>query len=259
MEDRMPIIIQGAMEMEIEELLKLSCIEKEESINNFKFYFGKIDNYPVIISKTDVGIINASISTMLAIQKLGPIAIINQGIAGSHVDYIHKNDIVIGEKCVNINAFITDVKNKNEGSDPFTWRFDRRSVEINCSNNLLNLSKAMNVSSYNLYYGVLGSGDIFNREVDRINWIREHKNTLCEDNESIAVYTICNKLNINCIGFRTISNNELTQTEEDGATSTRNNIDKNANKMIFKEFDEVPSKISQKFTYDFVRELIKRL
>ena len=115
------------------------------------------------------------------------------------------------------------------------------------------------MNNYNLHYGILGSGDIFNREVDRINWIREHKNTLCEDNESIAVYTICNKLNINCIGFRTISNNELTQTEEDGATSTRANIDKNANKMIFKEFDEVPSKISQKFTYDFVRKLIKGL
>lgn len=117
----------------------------------------------------------------------------------------------------------------------------------------------MNDVHYNLFYGILGGGDIFDREVDRIKWIQEKKNTLCEDNESIAVYTICDRFNVRCIGFRTITNNEVTQTENDGATIARKNIAKNANKMIFRKHDESPAKISQRFTIDYVKELIKNI
>ena len=96
LEKKQPIIIQGAMEMEVDELLKSANIEKEENINGFKFYIGQINEYPVIISETQIGIINVSMATLIAIQKYNPIAIINQGIAGAHVDYIHRNDIVVG-------------------------------------------------------------------------------------------------------------------------------------------------------------------
>ncbi len=257
--NKQPIIIQGAMDMEVEELLKLVDIKKEEDINGFKFYIGRINEYPIIISQTQVGVINASMATLIAIQKYNPIAIINQGIAGSHVDYIHRNDIVIGEKGVNINSFITGIKNKDEGSNPFEWQFDTRSIEIDAANSLIKVAKNMENVQFNLFYGILGGGDIFDREVDRIKWIHEKKNTLCEDNESIAVYTICDRLNVKCIGFRTITNNEVTQKEEDGATITRKNIDKNANRMIFKEHDESPAIISQRFTIQYVNELIKNI
>lgn len=256
---RQPIIIQGAMDMEVEELLKIVDIEKEEDIKGFRFYIGKINEYPIIISQTQVGVINASMATLIAIQKYNPIAIINQGIAGSHVDYIHRNDIVIGEKSVNINSFITGIKNKDEGSNPFEWQFDTRSIEIEGTKSLIEVAKNMENVQFNLFYGILGGGDIFNREVDRIKWIHEKKNTLCEDNESIAVYTICDRLNVKCIGVRTITNNEVTQKEEDGATITRKNINKNANRMIFKEHDESPAIISQRFTIQYVNELINKI
>lgn len=257
--NKQPIIIQGAMDMEVEELLKLVDIEKDEEINEFRFYIGKINEYPIIISQTQVGVINASMATLIAIQKYNPIAIINQGIAGSHVDYIHRNDIVVGEKCVNINSFITGIKNKDDGSDPFEWQFDTRSIEIEGTKSLIEVAKNMENVQFNLFYGILGGGDIFNREVDRIKWIHEKKNTLCEDNESIAVYTICDKMNVKCIGFRTITNNEVTQKEEDGATITRKNINKNANRMIFKEHDESPAIISQRFTIQYVNELLNKI
>lgn len=259
LKNKHPIIIQGAMEMELEELLKLVKIHKEEICNGFKFYIGELEDYPVIISETQIGVINASMATCIAIEKYKPSLIINQGIAGSHVDYIHRNDIVVGEKAVNINSFITGIKNKNEGSNPFEWQFDTRSIEIKGDENLINCAKNMNTTEYNLFYGILGGGDIFDREVDRIKWIQQKKNTLCEDNESIAVYTICDKFKVPCIGFRTITNNEVTQTEDDGATSTRKDIAKNANRMIFRQHDFSPAKISQMFTIDYVKNLIKTI
>lgn len=83
-----PIIIQGAMHMEIEELLKNISIEKEEIVSGFKFFLGNLNAYPIIISETQIGIINASMATCIGIQKFNPIAILNQGVAGSHLDYI---------------------------------------------------------------------------------------------------------------------------------------------------------------------------
>lgn len=252
-----PIIVQGAMSMEVEELLKSIEIEKEENLYGFKFWIGNINNYPIIISETQIGMINASMATFIAIQNFNPALIINQGIAGSHVSNIHRNDIVIGEKSVNINSFITGVKNKKEGANTFEWQFDNRSFEVKCNQKLLEISKHLNNDNYNLFYGILGSGDIFNREVDRIEWIHNQKNTLCEDNESIAVYTICDKFKMPCIGFRTISNNEVTQKESDGSTSTRKKLAKDCNEIISEEHDLPSSKLSQRFTIDFIKELIK--
>ena len=234
-------------------------IEKEEDINGCKFYIGQVEEYPVIVSKTEIGIINASIATLVAIQKYNPIAIINQGIAGSHAHYIHRNDVVVGEKSVNINAFITGIRNKGEGSNPFEWKFDTRSVEINGAGDLINIVKDMKGIDYNVFYGILGGGDIFDREIDRIKWIQEKKNILCEDNESIAVYTICDRFNVPCIGFRVITNNEVTQTKEDGATSTRIDIAKDANRMIFEKHDSSPAKVSQLFTIEYIKRLAQNL
>lgn len=254
-----PIIIQGAMPMEIEELLKNIQIEKEELIHNFKFYIGILENYPIIISETKIGIINASMATCIGIEKFNPIAILNQGVAGSHINSIHRNDIVIGEKSVNINSFITGIKNRNEGTNPYEWEFDNRSFEVNCDKRLLKIVKRYNTNEYNIFYGTLGSGDIFNREVDRIEWIRSKKDTLSEDNESIAVYTICENFGIPCIGFRTITNNEITQKECDGSTSSRKDLNKRANKIISKQYDGSPAIISQNFTLEYTKELIKNL
>ena len=62
---------------------------------------------------------------------------------------------------------------------------------------------------------MLGSGDVFNREIDRINWISNTFDTLSEDMESIGTYETCRKFNIPCIGIRIISNNEILKEQLD--------------------------------------------
>ena len=68
-------------------------------------------------------------------------------------------------------------------------------LKLNCSNKI--------------YRGILGSGDVFNREIDRIDWINNIFKNYSEDMESIGTYSVCNKFNIPCIGIRIISNNEI--------------------------------------------------
>ena len=70
----------------------------------------------------------------------------------------------------------------------------------------------------NVIYGRIGSGDIWNDEVDRIIYLNQKYRTLCEDMESIAVYQIANEYKIPVINIRVISDNSLLGEEYDVST-----------------------------------------
>ena len=230
------ILIQGAMDIEVEYLIdKLEKIEKI-IIYGYDFYKGYIDNKCVTVSKTLMGTINSTIATLIGINTFKPDIVINQGIAGSHKRNIHVGDVIIGEKCCNINSYSMPTKEKGEGSDPFKWKENKRDKEVKLAHKVL-VDKAKEqlgkLSKNNVFIGTIGSGDVFNREIDRIDWISDNFKTACEEMESIGVYTVCNSLKVPCVGVRVISNNEL-------------------NKEIF---DETQAIILQKLIFQFIREI----
>lgn len=202
------ILIQGAMKIEVEYLLSKMENRKEEIINGCLFCVGKLQGKNVIISLTNMGMLNASISTFIALLNYEISFVINQGIAGSHKDYIEIGDIVIASKVVNINSFVTPERDK--GSDSLSWEFYKKiNSDIDTDKKLINLTKKVELNGRKIHYGNIGSGDIFNREKDRIKFISYKKETLCEEMEGYGVYMVCRKLCVPCIGIRTISNNEL--------------------------------------------------
>lgn len=206
------ILIQGAMSIEIEYFLSQLKNKRDKTIAGYEFYEGDINNVKVVISKTLIGTINSTTATTIGIINFNPDIVINQGIAGAHRDNLHIGDIIIGERCCNINAYDIPAKNKGEGSNPFKWELNKRAKEIQEANSQLVNKVERNLSSHYpkpIYRGVLGSGDIFNREVDRITWITNLCKTHCEDMESIGTYYVCNKFQVPCIGIRIISNNEI--------------------------------------------------
>lgn len=207
------VLIQGAMDIEIEYLKSKLQNLKKKNISMYEFYEGNINNTNIVISKTLIGTINATIATMIGIQEFNPDLIINQGIAGSHRRNIHIGDIVVGKNCYNINAYSMPAKKEKEGSNPFEWEINKRAKEIKYADEKIveEISEFLkNNSSSNIYVGTLGSGDVFNREIDRIDWITRIFENLCEDMESIGMYSVCEKFDIPCIGIRIISNNEIT-------------------------------------------------
>ena len=85
--------------------------------------------------------------------------------------------------------------------------------------------------------GRLGTGDVFSKEADRIDLLHSQLGEISEDMESVAVYNVCEKLNIPFIGIRVISNNELT-----------------GNSDIEKQFEIAQTKL-QLFIFKFLTEL----
>lgn len=220
--ERNSILIQGAMEEEISYIKeKLEEIE-EINIHGYIFYKGKIKDCPIVLSKTQIGIINATLATFIGITEFSPFMVINQGVAGGSKSEVHKGDIVIGESVININSFQTSYKDEKEGSNSIEWELKTfkegtdELVVLNANKELVNIvEKELQDKQIKYHLGRIGSGDVWNEEKDRILHLSEKYQILCEDMETIACYQVAQKLEIPVIGIRAISNNILNQEEYD--------------------------------------------
>lgn len=210
-----PILIQGAMEIEIQLLKDVVEDIEEFTIDGYKFYKGALEKYPIIISKTDIGLINSAVSTIIGIKKFHPEIVINQGTAGASDLNLLTHDIVIGTNCININSFETCEKGEGEGINPFCWEMKTfkegidELIKVPANNELVEISKKVSKSykKGKVVFGLIGSGDVWNKEYDRIDWLNKNYNVLCEDMETISIYSVCNKQHIPVIGVRAISDN----------------------------------------------------
>lgn len=217
MKYKRPILLQGAMEVEINYFKEIITDLEKFTIYGYEFFKGNFEEYPIIISKTKVGLIEASIATFIGITNFNPILLINQGTAGACNKTMHVGDIVIGDKCININSFITNAREEKQGLAPLEWKlltfkegkdeFIKYSSDENL-NNIVKMCKEKYIDG-KIITGTIGSGDVWDKEVDRIKWLNEKYNVLCEEMETISVYTVCEKLGIPVIGIRVISDNEI--------------------------------------------------
>jgi adenosylhomocysteine nucleosidase len=98
--------------------------------------------------------INAAVATHIAIEKYNPIAIINEGTAGGHGRNVHKGDIVIGKKCINILSSQIPFKKENEGSNSLDWELvnfisgeENRLIYQKADENLVRIAKQVEFPS----------------------------------------------------------------------------------------------------------------
>ena len=215
-----PILVVVAMEVEAKVLLEQMNNIKEKNKHGYTFYEGKIDDKNIVILLSGVGIINSSSALTTAIIKYNPKTIINYGIAGAMSKSIHTKDIIIATNISNINSYRTPELKEKEGSNPNNWELltflsgeTDRYIEYKSNEYLLEQTKKIEYLNGNIIYGKIGSGDAWNREVDRILYLNQKYDIICEDMESIAIYSIANKYNIPVISIKIISDNSLIGEE----------------------------------------------
>lgn len=104
------ILVQGAMDMEVDYLVKNLKNPTKEHIGSWTFWKGTFENHEVIVSRTEVGLVNATAATTIGIERYSPTIIINQGTSGGHDTSLHTGDIVLGSEIINIGAMRTDRK-----------------------------------------------------------------------------------------------------------------------------------------------------
>lgn len=216
--EKAPIAVQGALDVEIESLLKAMGEYKTQKVGMYSYYIGKIDGIPVIVSRTEMGMVNAATATTLLIKTFHPRAIINQGTAGGHDEKTHLYDIVVGKELINYINTISPTRKAGEGSKPETWNMMTTDVRDD-EDNLMKyktfkstpelVQAAMSVKNKymhgNVYAGTIGSADQFNNEVDRILWTNEVLGMMAEDMETASVAQVANGFHVPFVGIRGMS------------------------------------------------------
>lgn len=221
-----PIVVMTAMKAEMDFLLEKLENAKCEKVNQYSFYEGTMGDYPVVLCHCQVMSINAAVATYIAIQKYQPMAILSQGTAGAYGKKIQKGDIVLGQKCLSITSYKTPYKKEGEGSNSLDWELvnfsegeeDKLFYQF-ADKTLMDLAERQDDKQNKIHKGILGSGDCWNKETDKILWLHEKYGILCEDMESFAVYKVANDFGIPVLGIRVISNHEILGEDYDKNTS----------------------------------------
>jgi adenosylhomocysteine nucleosidase len=219
-----PIVIQGAMDVEIGKLAAALANASEETVGGWMFWRGTLDGYPVVVSKTQKGMSNAAAATALAAERYHPAAIINQGTAGGHAPELHVYDIVLGTHAVNLGSFKTGYRARGGGSDPAEWHpLDllrtegsagqdpkaRVMREFAADEGLLSAARTVR-GQYrrgHVVDGVIGSSDVWNSELDRIQRFHDQFGTTAEEMETASAAQVAGVFGIPFLGIRVLSNN----------------------------------------------------
>lgn len=228
-----PILIQGAMDLETQQLITALEEPQKKTVGSWTFWQGKIQDYPVVISRTEIGIAHAAAATTLAIELFNPEMIINQGTSGGHDPELKRGDIVLGEKSLNIGAYKTIFREKGKGVEPTKWQnFDvvmrmRENEKLIPYQYFLADSELLSFFNKhaNLYSkgkvvkGVIGTADEWNREVDRLTWFHENLGTSTEEMETSAAALVAKAYQVPFISVRILSNTDQHQQDFDPKTA----------------------------------------
>ena len=206
------ILIAVAMESELIPLRKKFGVFEKKVIQGISFYTKKVNDLNLVVICSGVGIVNMSSALSLALYIYSPMFVINYGLAGGFGSDVHSGDIVIGSHVMNIGSFqISNDSNYLNDLNYINFIADGKDELIYYSGaeNLINLIDS------NFIRGVIGSGDIWNKNKDSINYLNKKYGILCEDMESVAVYQVCAKCNVPCLSIKVISDNEVLGEEYD--------------------------------------------
>lgn len=221
-----PILIQGAMTAEVGNLIKALENPVVYWHMHYLFVAGTYKNYPVVVSRTGVGMENAAAATVLAIENFNPIAVINQGTAGAYSPNLHVNDIIIGDKSINCSAYKEEYSAAGEyditkqilrgipayDKDNKDDTEFRRFPEFKPDEKLLKVAQTTAALNRNwiVTLGTIGSSNGWNNAIDHINFLRDKYGVDCEEMETNAVAQMCHTADVPFIGIRIISDNSVT-------------------------------------------------
>ena len=107
--------MQGAIDYELQPLLDALEGRRSRQISAWTFWEGRIGAKQVVVSRTEVGPINAVAATVLGIEHYQPSLIINHETAGAHNPELRLWDIVVGERTVDYGAYTSDHADAGSG------------------------------------------------------------------------------------------------------------------------------------------------
>lgn len=199
--------IIGAMDCEISELLANMTAVEEYKLSGSVFYKGVLAGKDVVVVKSGVGKVFASIATQTLILYFGARRIINIGVAGS-VSNLKIGDIALSTGVVQHDMDTTavgDEKGLISGINKVVLDADSTLIE--------KVETALTDLGFNYQKGIIASGDIFVADSALKESIRVNFSALCAEMEGASVGQTAYVNNIPFVVIRSISDDGEHQVE----------------------------------------------
>ncbi|MCF6094900.1 5'-methylthioadenosine/adenosylhomocysteine nucleosidase [Microaerobacter geothermalis] len=183
----MTIGIIGAMDEEIA-LYKQEMESQKESVRaGISYYQGKLAGHEVVLCKSGVGKVNASVCTQILIDLFEVTSVIFTGVAGALHPELEIGDVVISSECQQHDIDVTAL-GFAKGIIPFSEKsvFEADPVLM---------TKAMEASRHVIegktVSGKILSGDQFVASREKVKELYEEFGGLCTEMEGAAVAQVC--------------------------------------------------------------------
>lgn len=196
----MTIGIIGAMDEEIQ-VLSDHMIEKQEiTVANTLFITGKLGNKNIVLLKSGIGKVNASMATTIMHERFSPTYVINTGSAGGYAQKLQVGDVVISSAVihhdVDVTAFEYDFG--QVPGLPTTFRADEELV--------LKAEQAVRKSNIKYEKGLIGSGDVFvGDNVLSKHILKKFPKLIAVEMEAAAIAQVCYQYDVPFVIIRALS------------------------------------------------------
>jgi adenosylhomocysteine/aminodeoxyfutalosine nucleosidase len=192
------IAIVGAMEIEIQPILKVLKNYKTIEFANNKYYLAEHNGKELIIAHSKIGKVFSTLTATVMISHFGAEAVLFTGVAGGLKD-LRVGDMVAATATAQHDVDITAFGYK-VGFIPTSEIF------IKTSNELLDIAKSVaKEQNITLNTGVIVTGDQFVHSAERKDFIAKEFDAKALEMEGASVNQVCNEFGVPCLILRSIS------------------------------------------------------
>lgn len=206
MKNNSTIAIIGAMDCEIETFKSLLQDIEEVDYCDLTIFIGKIHSNKIILAKSGVGKVNATLNTQYIIDCYNPDYIINTGVAGGVGKDLNVGDIVIADKLVQHDFDVTALGYAKgyicNGIEPQKPTYFYSDVEL--VNDFVNVSKTLD-NDLGVHVGTVATGDTFVSSIEKKDELRKLFNAIATEMEGAAIAQTATRNHIPFVVMRAIS------------------------------------------------------
>lgn len=201
-----PIGIIGAMQVEIEAILKTAEIQRVERHSSMDFHVGALRGTPVVVAYCHAGKVNSALCTQALIDHYVPRAVVNIGVAGGIGPDVHIGDIVLATGCVQYDYDVTALEHHPIGTLELPSLGNVRLFP--CDGKLTDpLAQAAQGLYGRCHRGPIATGDVFVADPAKGRYLHETFGALACEMEGASIAHACLLNGVPCAVLRSISDN----------------------------------------------------
>ena len=197
----MTIGIIGAMEQEVATLRAQLDTPSTLIIGGCEFYQGQLAGKDVVITRSGIGKVAASIATTLLLDRFGPRYVINTGSAGGFDPNLNVGDVIISDEVrfhdVDVTAFGYEIGQMAQQPAAFIADKELIALAERCLAEQSDINSAV---------GLICTGDQFmHRELQLHNATTAFPTMKACDMEAAAIAQVCHQFHVPFVVVRALS------------------------------------------------------